>query len=80
MPQVTIEDILQSEQYKRKLRSARRLGINLDSLQGLTKFVEGYQNLKPLPEEKTSTPVNKVKTSQRRPASQQQPASQETYK
>ena len=57
MPSITLEQILASEEYKNKLRSARRVGIDLETLEGLEIFASEYKNLKELPACKTSTPA-----------------------
>ena len=68
MPKVTLEDILQSEEYKQKLRSARKVGIKLDTVEGLKVFAKEYKKLKILPENKTSTPIAAPRSTHSAPA------------
>ena len=52
-----LEDILSSVEYRKKLRSAHKIGIDLATSEGLQKFAAEYNNLKVLAAEKTSTPA-----------------------
>ena len=52
------------------IRSAKRVGINLNTVEGLKVFVKEYKKLKVLPENKTSTPVYAPRSTRDAPAPQ----------